>query len=90
MVSAQGHAYPTSHGLDSGAITILFFDFDFLIIPIVALALLAGGAASIIALALRSRSGGADPGIGTTRRIFLYGLAFAALITAASGWWIHI
>ncbi|MCY4448383.1 MAG: DUF5671 domain-containing protein [Chloroflexi bacterium] len=64
---------------------MLFSDFDFLIIPIVALVLLAGGAASIIALALRSRNDGADPGIGTTRRIFLYGLAFAALITAASG-----
>lgn len=63
----------------------MFFDFDFLIIPIVAMLLLLGGAASIIALALRSRSDGGDPGIGTTRRIFLYGLAFAALITAASG-----
>lgn len=84
MVSTQGHAYPTGHCLDSGAIT-LFADFDFLIIPIAALALLAGGAASIIALALRSRSSGGDPGIGTTRRIFLYGLAFAALLTAASG-----
>ena len=63
----------------------MFSDFDFLIIPIVAMLLLLGGAASIIALALRSRSGGGDPGIGTTRRIFLYGLAFAALITAASG-----
>ncbi len=60
-------------------------DFDFLIIPILAMLLLLGGAVSIIALALRSRSGGGDPGIGTTRRIFLYGLAFAALITAASG-----
>ena len=64
---------------------MLFSDFDFLIIPIVALVLLLGGAASIIALALRSRGNGADPGIGTTRRLFLYGLAFAALITAASG-----
>ena len=64
---------------------MLFSDFDFLIIPIVALVLLAGGAASIIALALRSRGNGADPGIGTTRHIFLYGLAFVALITAASG-----
>ena len=63
----------------------MFSDFDFLIIPIVAMLLLLGGAASIIALALRSRSDGGDPGIGTTRRIFLYGLAFAALITAASG-----
>lgn len=60
-------------------------DFDFLIIPIVALLVLGGGAGSIIALALRSRSGGGDPGIGTTRRIFLYGLAFAALVTASSG-----
>ena len=64
---------------------MLFSDFDFLIIPIVAMVLLLGGAASIIALALRSRSDGGDPGIGTTRRIFMYGLAFAALITAASG-----
>ncbi|MXW29435.1 MAG: hypothetical protein F4Z88_01425 [Chloroflexi bacterium] len=64
---------------------MLFSDFDFLIIPIVAMLLLLGGAASIIALALRSRSDGGNPGIGTTRRIFLYGLAFAALITAASG-----
>ena len=63
----------------------MFSDFDFLIIPIVAMLLLLGGAASIIALALRSRNDGGDPGIGTTRRIFLYGLAFAALITAASG-----
>lgn len=64
---------------------MLFSDFEFLIIPIVAMLLLFGGAASIMALALRSRSDGGDPGIGTTRRIFLYGLAFAALITAASG-----
>ena len=64
---------------------MLFSDFDFLIIPIVAMLLLLGGAASIIALALRSRNYGADPGIGTTRRIFLYGLAFAALLTGASG-----
>ena len=63
----------------------MFTNFDFLIIPIVAMVLILGGAASIIALALRSRTAGADPGIGTTRRIFLYGLAFAALITAASG-----
>ena len=63
----------------------MFTDFDFLIIPIVAMLLLFGGGASIIALALRSRNDGADPGIGTTRRIFLYGLAFAALVTAASG-----
>ncbi len=64
----------------------MFSEFDFLIIPIVAMLLLLGGAASIIALALRSRSdGGGDPGIGTTRRIFLYGLAFVALLTGASG-----
>ena len=63
----------------------MFSSFDFLIIPIVAMLLILGGAASIIALALRSRSDGADPGIGTTRRIFLYGLAFLALVTAASG-----
>ncbi|MDE2836204.1 MAG: DUF5671 domain-containing protein [Chloroflexota bacterium] len=63
----------------------MFSDFDFLIIPILAMLLLLGGAAGIVALALRSRGGGGDPGIGTTRRIFLYGLAFAALITAASG-----
>lgn len=64
---------------------MFFSDFDFLIIPILAMLILVGGAGSIIALALRSRSPGADPGIGTTRRIFLYGLAFAALVTAASG-----
>ena len=63
----------------------MFTDFDLLFIPILAMLLILGGAASIIALALRSRSAGGDPGIGTTRRIFLYGLAFAALITAASG-----
>ena len=84
MVPAQGHAYAPGHGFGSGAIK-MFSDFDFLIIPIVAMLLLLGGAASIIALALRSRNEGGDPGIGTTRRIFLYGLAFAALITAASG-----
>ena len=62
-----------------------FSDFDYFIIPIVALLVLVGGAGSIIALALRSRTHDSDPGIGTTRRIFLYGLALAALITAASG-----
>ena len=65
---------------------MFFSEFDFLIIPISALLILVAGAGSIIALALRSRSdGGSDPGIGTTRRLFLYGLAFAALLTAASG-----
>lgn len=64
---------------------MLFSDFDFLIIPILAMLILVGGAGSIIAIALRSRGSGGDPGIGTTRRIFLYGLAFAALITASSG-----
>ena len=63
----------------------MFSSFDFLIIPIVAMLLILGGAAGIIALALRSRSDGGDPGIGTTRRIFLYGLAFVALVTASSG-----
>ena len=64
---------------------MFFSEFDYLIIPIAALLILVGGAASIIASALRSRNIGGDPGIGTTRRIFLYGLAFAALVTAASG-----
>ena len=64
---------------------MFFSDFDFLIIPILAMLILVGGAGSIIAHALRSRGSAGDPGIGTTRRIFLYGLAFAALITAASG-----
>ena len=64
---------------------MFFSEFDYLIIPIAALLILVGGAASIIASALRSRNTGGDPGIGTTRRIFLYGLAFAALVTAASG-----
>ena len=64
---------------------MFFSEFDFLIIPIVALLILIAGAGSIIAIGLRSRSNGGDPGIGTTRRIFLYGLAFAALVTTASG-----
>ena len=39
-----------------------------------------------IAAALRSRGeSSGDPAIGTTRRVFLYGLAFIALTTAASG-----
>jgi len=39
-----------------------------------------------LAAALRSRSeSSGDPAIGTTRRIFLYGLALVALATAASG-----
>ena len=39
-----------------------------------------------LAVALHSRSESAgDPAIGTTRRVFLYGLAFVALMTTASG-----
>ena len=47
--------------------------------------LLIGGVVAVIVAVVRRGQGSRDPGIGTTRRLFLYGLAFVALMLGASG-----
>ena len=52
---------------------------------LVPLLFIAGIVAGIVLLVRRGQDGGDVPGIGTTRRLFLYGLAFIALMLVASG-----
>jgi len=52
---------------------------------LVPLLFIAGIVAGIFLLVRRGQDGGDVPGIGTTRRLFLYGLAFIALMLVASG-----
>jgi hypothetical protein len=54
-------------------------------IGLIPLAILIGIIVGIVALARRAGGGEEVPGIGTTRRLFLYGLAFISLMLAASG-----
>lgn len=57
-----------------------------LIISLIPLAIIVGIVAAIVALVRRGGDGEEEePGIGTVRRLFYYGLAFVALMVAASG-----
>ncbi len=57
-----------------------------LIISLIPVAIVLGIVAAIVALARRGGDGAEEePGIGTVRRLFYYGLAFVALMVAASG-----
>ena len=52
---------------------------------IILLLVVIGIIVGIVALVRRRGGGEADPGIGTVRRLYYYGLAFVALMVAASG-----
>ena len=54
-------------------------------LSVVPLALIVGIIAGIVMFVRKAGGGEVVPGIGTTRRLFLYGLAFIALMLAASG-----
>ena len=58
-----------------------------LIISLIPLVIIGGIVAGIVALVRRGGGGDEEeaPGIGTVRRLFYYGLAFVALMVAASG-----
>ena len=59
------------------------FGFGFFLVPLLLIALIVWG---IIAAARRSGGGAAgEPGIGSVRRLFFYGLAFVALMLATLG-----
>lgn len=49
------------------------------------LVIVAGLIAGIVALVRRRGAPGGDPGMGTVRRLYIYGLSLAGLVTAASG-----
>lgn len=60
-----------------------------MVMPIISsllpLAIIAGVIAGIVMLARRRGEPGGDPGIGTVRRLYIYGLSLAGLVTAAIG-----
>ncbi|MBI4281868.1 MAG: hypothetical protein HY672_00045 [Chloroflexi bacterium] len=57
----------------------------FIIESLLPLAIIIGVIAGIVALARRRGEPGGDPGIGTVRRLYIYFLSLAGLVTAAIG-----
>lgn len=55
------------------------------LIPLLVIGLIAAAVAGIIVLSRRGDNGVQEPGLGTVRRLFYYGVGFIALMVAAGG-----